>query len=152
MNRGYFGIGVYHMKYEKNLGTLWRSAHNFGASFIFVIGKRYKRQGCDTTKAYRHLPLFEYPTYEDFHKTIPHQSRVVCIEQSEKSKDIKNFVHPESCLYLLGAEDSGIPEEIMFGKEIIHITTPMCLNVAVAGSIIMFDRLIKGADNDQAQD
>lgn len=33
MKRGYYGIGIYHPKTTENVGTLWRSAHNFGADF-----------------------------------------------------------------------------------------------------------------------
>lgn len=49
--RGYFGIGIYNPKTETNMGTLWRSAYNFGADFIFTIGMRYKKMGSDTAKA-----------------------------------------------------------------------------------------------------
>ena len=35
---GFFGIGVYRLKTEANHGTLWRSAFQFGADFIFTIG------------------------------------------------------------------------------------------------------------------
>jgi len=140
MNRGYFGIGVYRSKTEINIGTLWRSAFNFGASFIFTVGKRYKTQSSDTTKSYKHIPLYSYVNLEDFKNHIPYGCSIVCIEQSEKAKNILEFIHPERCLYLLGAEDDGLPEKIMFGNQVVYISTPMCLNVAVAGSIIMFDR------------
>ena len=138
--RGYFGIGVYHPKTESNIGTLWRSAYNFGAEFIFTVGRRYKAQASDTTKTFRHIPLFEYTSFEDFKSHLPYNCRLVFIEQTAEAKDIKNFVHPERAIYLLGAEDSGIPEKFMKGFQTIFIDTPMCLNVAVAGSIIMFDR------------
>ena len=36
MKRGFFGIGVENLKTKANLGTLWRSAINLGADFIFV--------------------------------------------------------------------------------------------------------------------
>jgi tRNA G18 (ribose-2'-O)-methylase SpoU len=139
--RGYFGIGIYNGKNKMNLGTLWRSAHNFGASFIFVIGKRYKKQSSDTTSAYKHIPLYQYDTYQDFEKFRPYDCKLIGIEQSEKSRDLKNFIHPERAVYLLGAEDTGLPEEIQYlCQATVHINTPRCLNVAVAGSIIMFDR------------
>lgn len=138
--RGYFGIGVYHPKTESNIGTLWRSAYNFGASFIFTIGRRYKKQSSDTVKAYRHIPLFEFDDYEDFKKHIPYSCIPVFIEQTDTSRSLKNFVHPEEAIYILGAEDHGIPNELMKGFPVVEIDTPMCLNVAVAGSIIMFDR------------
>ena len=41
---GYFGIGVMGLKYDDNYGTLLRTAQVFGADFIFIIGRRYKKQ------------------------------------------------------------------------------------------------------------
>lgn len=139
--RGYFGIGIYHGKTESNLGTLWRSAHNFGASFIFTIGHRYGKQPSDTTKAWRSIPLFQYPTFSDFKASLPKEGKVIAIEQSKASCALNNFIHPERAIYLLGAEDHGIPE-VLLGEcyQTIHIDTPMCINVAVAGSIVMYDR------------
>ena len=62
--RGFFGIGIYDLKTVSNLGTLWRSAHIFNADFIFLIGKRYETMRTDTLKSWKHLPLFEYQTFE----------------------------------------------------------------------------------------
>ena len=139
MKRGYFGIGIYHPKTTENIGTLWRSAHNFGADFIFTIGKRYKIQASDTTKAERHIPLYEYETFDDFKKHLPKGCRIVCIEQCEGATNIKSVTHPETAAYLLGAEDYGIPGNLLVGHPKVYIDTPMCLNVVVAGSIVMFD-------------
>lgn len=143
MKRGYFGIGIYHPKTTENIGTLWRSAHNFGADFIFTIGKRYQKQASDTTKAPRHIPLYEYLSFADFKRHIPSGCQIVCIEQTEDAKNLVDVSHPESAIYLLGAEDYGIPEKLMRGLQKVFIDTPMCLNVAVAGSIVMFDRQAK---------
>lgn len=142
--RGYFGIGIYHTKTEVNVGTLWRSAHNFGAAFIFTIGRRYRKQSSDTTKAWKSTPLYHFESFEDFRNHIPYDCRLVAIEQNDISVNVKSFPHPERSIYLLGAEDHGIPEDILFRcPDIVHIDTPMCLNVATAGSIIMYDRSVK---------
>jgi len=143
MIRGYYGIGVYHPKTTENIGTLWRSAHNFGADFIFTIGRRYKKQASDTTKAYKHVPLYEYTDVEDFKKHLPNGCQLVFIEQTEGAITLKDATHPESAVYVLGAEDEGVPTDLMKGFQKISIDTPMCLNVAVAGSIVMYDRQIK---------
>ncbi len=144
MHRGYFGIGIYNTKTVCNVGTLWRSAHNFGASFIFTIGRRYKKQCSDTTKAFRSIPLFHYGGFAEFRAGLPYDCRLIAIEQSDNSVDIVGFTHPERCIYLLGAEDYGLPERILLACQgIVHIPTLRCLNVAVAGSIIMFDRMMK---------
>lgn len=36
--RGFFGVGVWYSKFECNVGTLLRSAHAFGADFVFTAG------------------------------------------------------------------------------------------------------------------
>ena len=63
--RGYFGIGIHCPKITKNIGTLWRTAHILDADFMFIIGKRYETMSTDTRKSWRHVPLFEYPDYEN---------------------------------------------------------------------------------------
>ncbi|MBR3020404.1 MAG: RNA methyltransferase [Clostridia bacterium] len=144
MKRGYFGIGIYHSKIEENIGTLWRSASSLGADFIFTIGRRYKNQCTDTTKAPRHIPLYHYNDWDDFFEHIPYGCPVVAVELSEEAVPLESYHHMERCIYLLGAEDHGIPEEIMGRcKEIIQIPGSQCFNVAVAGSIVMYDRVMK---------
>ena len=143
--RGYFGIGIINGKCEANIGTLWRSANIFGAQFIFTIGKRYpKKQSTDTMQTPRHIPLFEYDNWEDFKKGIPRDCEIVAVEIDERSKPIETMKHSERAIYLLGAEDKGIPQEIL--KEctrIIQLPGEHCLNVSTSGSIIMYDRILK---------
>lgn len=143
MERGYFAIGIYEPKTETNIGTLWRSAHNFGADFIFTIGKRYKKERSDTTKAERHLPLYSYTDWDDFISHLPSGCELVCIEQEDGARNLKDFEHPERAVYVLGAEDYGIPKEKMRGHQKVFVDTPLCLNVSVAGSITMYDRSVK---------
>lgn len=141
--RGYFGIGIYQPKTGENVGTLWRSAYQMGASFIFVIGRRYKKQGSDTCQAYRHIPLYQYETYEDFKKARPYDCQLIGIEFCEKSRPIKEFVHPQQAIYILGSEDGGLPnvviEDCQHILELPSVRTPS-YNVAVAGSLVMYNR------------
>ena len=143
--RGFFGIGVYQPKTEENIGTLWRHAYLYGASFIFTIGRRYKKQGSDTCKAYRHIPLYNYPTYEDFRKAMPYGAQLVCVELHEQAKSLPSVNHPQQAIYLLGAEDHGIPFSILWGNQAIQIPAahPASMNVAVAGTLVMYDRFLK---------
>ena len=139
--RGYFGVGIYHPKTEQNIGTLWRSAEAFGASFICTIGRRYKKQGSDTTKTYRQIPLFHFEDLDDFSQHIPFGAELVAVEQTSSSVNLKEFAHPDRAVYLLGAEDHGLPPKILERcRKIVAIELPVCINVAVAGSIILFDR------------
>lgn len=142
--RGYFGIGIQNCKTEENIGTLWRSAYILGASFIFTIGKRYKKQASDTPKSWRNIPLYNYETFEEFYKTMPYDCRLIGIELTDKSTPVAEFQHPERCIYLLGAEDSGLSNEaINKCHELVILPGDICLNVSVAGSILLYDRIAK---------
>ena len=144
--RGYFGIGIWNGKNKENLGTLWRSAINFKANFIFVIGRRYQKQSSDTEKTWRHIPLFQYETFDHFYRNLPHDCKLIGVEQTERSKDITYYPHPERAVYLLGAEDHGLSPKVLENCiEVIEIPTPRCLNVASVGTIVMYDRYVKNS-------
>ena len=50
--RRYHAIGIVGAKNEQNVGTLWRSAFQLGAAFIFTVGTRYRSQTTDTLKSH----------------------------------------------------------------------------------------------------
>ena len=143
--RGYFGIGIYSPKNEVNIGGLWRSAYIFGAAFIFTVGRRYHRQASDTICAPRHIPLLNYLTYDDFREHQPSDCQVICVENNNGAASLVGFHHPERAIYLLGAEDNGIPSKILERHQsvIIESSQPYSLNVATAGTIVMYDRFTK---------
>lgn len=141
-SRGYYGIGIENVKRECNIGTLWRSAYSFGASFIFTIGRRYKPQSSDTTKTWKHIPCYEYLTTDDL--PVPMECLIIGIEIGEGYHNIINYVHQERCIYILGAEDSGLSSKTRSKcHDIVYIPSGICLNVSVAGSIVMYDRVAK---------
>ena len=142
--RGYFGIGIYHGKTAENIGTLWRSANILGADFIFTVGKRYSKQCSDTMNTTKHIPLFHFNDWDDLFNHVPYNCPVVAVELADNSIPIRNYVHPERCIYLLGAEDHGIPPEILAKcREVIQLPGDHCMNVSTAGSIVMYDRINK---------
>lgn len=142
--RGYFGIGIENYKKDTNIGTLWRSAYSLGASFIFTIGRKYQKQCSDTSNTWKHMPLFSYTDFDDFYKNLPDACLLVGIENWGISKEIKDYNHPERCIYLLGAEDCGLSYvAIKACHDIIILPGKYCLNVSVAGSIVMYDRINK---------
>lgn len=145
IKRGYWGIGIYNPKTEVNIGTLWRSAFAFSADFLFTIGHRYKEQPSDTTQAWRHIPLFSYESFEDFQRCRPYNCQLIGIEIVESARPLTKFIHSERAIYLLGAEDHGLPPAILSAcQHVLMIPgTKFCLNVSVAGSIVMFHRAIQ---------
>jgi tRNA G18 (ribose-2'-O)-methylase SpoU len=143
MNRGFYGIGVFHTKKEQNIGTLLRSANCFGAAFVFTIGRRYKTQGSDTLKTERHVPLYHYADIADLKAHLPMAAPLIGIELDPRSVPLTSFQHPSSAVYLLGAEDHGLtPDALAACHQIVHVEgASRCLNVSVAGSIVMHDRV-----------
>lgn len=145
--RGYFGIAVFNGKTDANLGMIMRSAHVFGASFISIVGHRYRRQATDTTAAERHVPLYEFATARDFVEALPKGCRRIAVELCDDAEPVEKFVHPEQAVYILGPEDGSVPKSI---QEQCHakIVIPgrFCLNQAVAGSIVMYDRVCSAAN------
>ncbi|NRD19526.1 RNA methyltransferase [Winogradskyella eckloniae] len=137
----FFGIGIQNGKTPENLGVLWRSAQNLGASFIFTIGNRYAKQACDTHNAVKSMPYFHYDTFKDFYNNIPKGARLVGVELTEDAVPLETFHHPRRCVYLLGAEDHGLSKEAIEKSHfLIKFQSQLSLNVSVAGSIVMYDR------------
>jgi len=146
--RGYFGIGIYCPKSKVNFGTLFRSANIFGASFVFLIGCRFKKQSSDTLRSERALPVYSYGSFGEFITALPHNCKLIAVENTCDASPLKNYVHPQQACYLLGAEESGLPPEVLEScHETVIIPGRFCLNVAVAGSIVMYDRISKGGSN-----
>lgn len=145
LGRGFFAIGIQNTKTVQNIGTLWRSASILGAQYIFTVGARYKHQSSDTLKSWKHIPLFHYLTMEELLEGLPHDCLLVGVELDQKSIPVTSFSHPERCVYLLGAEDNGLtPDAIKTCHKLVQLPGDKCMNVAVAGSLIMYDRWIKG--------
>ena len=144
LEQGFFGIGIQNGKTPENLGVLWRSAQNMGASFIFTIGNRYAKQACDTHKADGAMPYFHYDTFDDFFNNLPKGALLVGVELDEKAVQLETFTHPRRCVYLLGAEDHGMSKTAIEKSHfLVKFKSELSLNVSVAGSIIMYDRQAK---------
>ena len=142
--RGYFGVGIYRPKTEANVGTLWRTAYLMDAAFVFTVGERYHKQAADTPDTARHVPLLHFGDFDDLIDHLPEGCHRVAVEQGGRT--LVGWSHPERCVYLLGAEDDGLPIEVLrrCGWTItIPSVREQSMNVAVAGSIVLYDRLAK---------
>ena len=141
---GYFGIGCINMKTHYNYGTLFRTAQILNADFIFLIGKRFQKQPSDTMKSWKHIPLFEYDSFEDFNNHRPHDCKLIGIEMAENAIPLSEFKHPKNACYLLGAEDNGLTKEAINNcQELVCLHGERSMNVSVAGSIVLHDRITK---------
>lgn len=142
--KGYFGIGIENAMQTQNIGTIWRSAQIMGADFIFIIGGNYKRMKTDTIAAHCHIPLFYFENFQDFYKSLPYESKLIGVELDEKSIPVSEFKHPKQAVYLLGSEKTGLSEEAKNKCHLlVQLPGKLSLNVSVAGSLIIYDRLMK---------
>ncbi|MBD3635825.1 MAG: RNA methyltransferase [Crocinitomicaceae bacterium] len=140
----FFGIGVYQPKTHHNIGTLWRSAYCLGAQFIFIIDGKYNDQTSDTHKTWSKIPFYKYEDFDHFYKSLPHSTQLVGVELYENSTPIRTFAHPRRAAYLLGAENNGLPDKVLTRcHHLIQLPGEHSLNVAVSGSIVMYDRINK---------
>jgi tRNA G18 (ribose-2'-O)-methylase SpoU len=140
--RGYFGIGAESISKPVNLGNLLRSAHAFGASFVFTIGadERALEMRSDTSRAEGHLPLYHWPSLDEM--LLPKGCRLVGVEILDEATDLPSFPHPLRTAYVLGPERGALtPALVARCQHLVRIPTAFSLNVATAGAIIMYDRL-----------
>ncbi|MBT3916283.1 MAG: RNA methyltransferase [Rhodospirillaceae bacterium] len=141
--RGYFGIGAEKISKPMNVGSLFRSAHAFGADFMFTVNAAYaRRQGgqTDTSDAPAHVPFYSFPDINSM--VLPEGCDLVGIELIDEAIDLPSFRHPRQAAYILGPERGSLsPEMIERCNFTIKIPTKFCINVGLAGAIVMYDRL-----------
>lgn len=142
--RGFFGIGVEGISKEYNLGNLVRSAHSFGAHFFFAIHPYVEFRELrvsDTADSHDHMPFYEFDSVEDF--ILPKSCRLVAVELTEDSIELPSFRHPTQAAYVLGPEMGSVSPQMMEKADFtIKIPMKFCVNVGVAGAIVMYDRLM----------
>jgi tRNA G18 (ribose-2'-O)-methylase SpoU len=141
--RGYFGIGAEGISKPMNLGNLIRSAHAFGASFVFLVDAHYTVSSAlsDTSGAEFQLPLYRFASVAEL--ALPDACRLVGVELLDDAVDLPSFRHPLNAAYVFGPERSSLtPELVARCDHVVRIPTRFCINLAVAGAIVMYDRML----------
>lgn len=141
--RGYFGVGAEGVSKPLNLGNLVRSAHAFGASFVFLVDAEYdaRRSISDTSKAEFQLPVYDYPDATSL--SLPRGCRLVGCELVDEAVPLPSFRHPANAAYVFGRERGSLsPAMLARCDHVVRIPTRFCVNLAVAGAIVMYDRML----------
>jgi tRNA(Leu) C34 or U34 (ribose-2'-O)-methylase TrmL len=192
---GFFGVGIVgRHKTTQNVGSLWRSAFQLGASFIFTVGHKYKSfEATDTLVVHKRLPLIEHADWASFTQASPRGATWVAVtvaavdgEEAEPAKvdalvaenaaaaavlvtatttitsdcsvssaePLATFQHPLRAVYVLGSDDSGLPLNVAVACH-KHVVLPATrngpFNVAMAGSVVLYDRLAKQQQQAEAK-
>jgi tRNA G18 (ribose-2'-O)-methylase SpoU len=143
--RGYFGIGAEGVSKSANIGALLRTGHAFGAAFCFTIGSGWDARAArtaDTSHTQLHVPMWRFPTLTDL--SLPRGCALVGIELLEDAVDLPSFRHPLNAAYVLGPERAGLsPALLERCDHVVRIPTRFALNLAVAGALVLYDRLLQ---------
>lgn len=144
-SRGYFGIGAEGVSKSANLGALLRTAHAFGASFCFTLGGGFDARAgrqADTADTPAHVPLWRFDDAAALR--LPQGCRLVGIEIHDDAAELPSFRHPLSAAYVLGPERSSLsPGLLARCDHLVRIPTKFSLNLAVAGALVLYDRLLQ---------
>lgn len=144
MSRGFFGIGVEGISKPMNVGNLLRSAHAFGASFFFTVAPAVDVRGMgasDTSDAFGHLPFYSFEKPADL--LLPAKTSLVAVELLPDAVDLPSFRHPQRAVYVLGPEGGNVSSDMLARCDhAIKIPMKFCINVGVAGALVMYDRMI----------
>lgn len=142
--RGYFGIGVERISKPYNVGSVFRSAHAFDASFVFTVAASYPRragQQTDTSDSLGQMPFYAFADTASL--MLPDGCGLVGVELGDDSVDLPSFRHPQRAAYVLGAERFGLSAEMLARCDhVVKIPTRFSLNLGMAAVLVMYDRMI----------
>ena len=83
-------------------------------------------------------------THTHTHTRSRARAQLVAVEMG--GEPLEGFEHPDRAVYLLGNEATGLADSVMRAAQ-HHVALPSVryesYNVAVAGSIVLYDRLAK---------
>lgn len=140
------------------MGNLIRTAHGFDAAFVFSLAsqmsdgpvpdaspkslpKSLTECRTDTSRTVGSVPYYEYDNLDQM--ILPKGCALVGVELSDEAVDIPSFRHPLNAAYILGSERLSVSDAVLARCDhVIKIPTKFSLNVATAGAIVMYDRLL----------
>ncbi len=132
---------------EHNVGTLVRTAHAAAAEEVVLVGDReWNIEAAKTAQDFTDVTFLE-----DENAFLDHVRNrgwsLVAVELDERAVSLFEAEYPENPCFLLGAERDGLPRSLIDAAEIV-VQIPQwglvpCLNLAVAGSIVVYDYLAK---------
>ena len=143
--RGYFGIGAEGTSKSANVGALLRTAHAFGAAFCFTVAAGFdarEARRADTSATASHVPFWRFTDAAAI--DLPQGCALVGIELLDDAAPLPSFRHPLNAAYILGPERSGLsPAVLARCRHVVRIPTRFSLNLAVAGALVLYDRLLQ---------
>ena len=126
-----------------NLGALMRTANAVGASFVFSVqaADRTKIANLsDTSRTFKNVPYYAWESMDEM--VFPKGCQLVGIELTDDAVELPEFKHPRMAAYVLGPERGNLsPAMVERCDHIVKIPTKFCINVSLAGALVMYDRV-----------
>jgi tRNA G18 (ribose-2'-O)-methylase SpoU len=142
-----FAMAAWNISKEHNVGTLVRTAHAAAASEVLLVGeKEWNVEAARTAELYTDVRRLAGER-ELLEHVKSSRYDLVAVELDDRSVNLFDAVYPDRPCFLLGAELGGVPESLMRECSLV-VQIPQwglvpSLNLAVAGSIVVYDYLAK---------
>jgi tRNA G18 (ribose-2'-O)-methylase SpoU len=140
-------LAAWNTSKEHNVGSLVRTAHAAAVTELLLVGEReWNVEAARTAELYT-----EIVHLEDIDAFLDHlqtrQWELVVVELDDRAVSLFEARYPERPCFLLGAELEGVPEQLIEAASLL-VQIPQwglvpSLNLAIAGSIVLYDYLGK---------
>jgi len=143
-SRSELEVAIENVEHDFNAGTIVRSANNFNAMKVHIIGRRkYNRRGAMCADKY--LEVMYWPDIQGFAEDQKRRGReIVAIENNvEQTKPLVSKKFVQATTLLFGSEGSGLTAEALAAaddvREIESLGSTRSVNVGVAAGIAMYE-------------
>jgi tRNA G18 (ribose-2'-O)-methylase SpoU len=140
-------IAAWNITKEHNVGSLVRTAHAVAAEEVVLVGERdWNVEAARTAELF--TTVTQVPDLDSFRRHLRSREwNLVAVELDPRSVNLFEAEYPERPCFLLGAELGGVPPELLEEAQLV-VQIPQwglvpSLNLAVAGSIVLYDHLSK---------
>jgi tRNA G18 (ribose-2'-O)-methylase SpoU len=141
------GIAAWNITKEHNVGSLVRTAHAVAAEEVLLVGAReWNVEAARTAELY--TTVTQISGAQQLRDHLRRQRwNLVAVELDDRAVNLFDAEYPDRPCFLLGAELGGVPDELLEEAATV-VQIPQwglvpSLNLAVAGSIVVYDFLGK---------
>ena len=141
-------LAAWNISKAHNVGSLVRTAHAAALREVILVGERdWNREAARTADLYTTVTQLPADPAVFLDHVRSRGYTLVAVELAPGAVNLFEADYPENPCFLLGAELGGVPEPLLEAARLV-VRIPQwglvpCLNVAVAGSIVVYDHLAK---------
>jgi len=143
-----FSLAAWNISKEHNVGSLVRTAHAVAATEVILVGSWvWNVEAARTAELYTNIRHFPPDPGVFLDHLAAGGWNLVAVELGPRAVSLFEARYPDRPCFLLGAELGGVPSELLDAASTI-VQIPQwglvpSLNLAVAGSIVVYDHLGK---------